>query len=238
MKQNTFDALVIESIPENRQRLRQATEHVSDFGKIVATESFEEAKKYLNIGKCFHIIFISDGFGSESVSEFIFLGKQTEGGEDSAFILLTNSSDREQISEYINNGVDGFLVPPYSVDSLVEISHIADKVKEERQEIRERSAVEFLVHDIITQLDRVAYIQKCKEDVTKSLDRLRNLCSAFKTFDEDKLDIYYDIAFEAFTTAPAKKSFSISYTGVSQRVRERLEEKILEEIAREESLKH
>jgi len=233
-----ISAIIVDPDPEPRMRLKLATRAVPQFQKVFLESELRSATSKMESGEIFDVVFVSERFSHEDVMHFIKTSKEKAEGQDTAYVLVLGSTDQNssKIASSMVVGADGFLLEPYSVDSLVEIVKLAEKIKGKHADERERVAVGFVVSDIMTQLDRVAYIKSCKSDITKSLDVLKAKCEVFKGFDEDKLSMYYSAAEELFIKAelPQKGSMKF-YKGVSKRVKKMMEAKIQAELEAEEN---
>lgn len=222
-----YDAIIIDPDLDSRMRLKQATASVHNFGKVYQLNTLKESIDRLNANEKIDIIFISYRLSEEETKSFIKQGKETPGGQDSAYILVLkpNAQDSSTIAQNIVIGADGFLFEPYSVDVLLEISSLAGKVKKERSTTREKAAIEFLVGDAVNQLDQLAYDKSMQTDVGRTLKKFRETAQAFKTFEGTSLSTYFDAVISKLENAPIpKKIFSkFKYTGASSRLKRRVD---------------
>jgi CheY-like chemotaxis protein len=223
-----YDALVVDRDIDIRMRLKQAMEAVATFGKGHQASSLKEALARLRGGEPIDVVFVSHQFDQEAMQEFVKDAKMTTQGEDAAFVLLVKS--REQlntaIAQNIALGVDGFLSEPYSVDELVEITNIAARVKKERAAGREAIALKFLIKDITRIVDVAAYLKANKRDASGAIAKLRETCAVLRLLQPESIEAYYELAIDRFGRAPLP-SVQMSYSGVSRRVRQRVENAVL-----------
>lgn len=231
-----FSAWVIDRDMDARMRLKQATNSVPTFGQVKLVNSLEDSQKGLEQSPHVDVIFMSHRFGQDQITDFIRKAKSTKGGMDSAYILVLQTADQDSntVAQNVLIGADGFLLEPYSVDNLVEITALADRVKRERSMEREQAALKFLVEDVIKQVDRVAFIKSCGFDVGRNLKKLKDMCSVFYDLQSESKEVYYEIAIDLFMNAPLPVTPQKNYKGVSDRVKKKMEAKLLAEMEEQE----
>ena len=239
---NKFDSMTIDSDLDSRMRLKQAMSSVHDFGKNVQTLNLNDALSKLETSDtAIDVIFIASRFSQIDITGFVGKGKATKSGQDSAYVLVlgANKQDTASVAQNVLVGTDGFLFEPYSVDQLLELTKLAARVKKERRDARERAAIELIVRDLISQLDHISHVKACNVDSGLGMKKFRELCSLFKDFDSVKMSYYYDTALRAFEDAPVPKAVPQQnrYGGVSSRIKKKLEEKILSDLSKDETVK-
>lgn len=224
-------SLIIDSDLNRRMLLRQAATNVASFRTVQQLGSLNEATRKFSDGEAFDVIFISCRFDNEQVRPFIKQAKEMPAGADAAYVLVleTNDPGTAALATNVLTGADGFLIEPYSVDQLEEITVLAGKIKKERRASREKIAIGMIVQDIIAQVDKMSYIKACKMDPAGAQRKLQELCGMFKTMEPETLSTYYDLALEAFESAKVG-SVDVGvkqYKGASSRIKKKVEEKIL-----------
>lgn len=229
-----FDALICDPDVSTRIRLKTATTAVPRFGRIGHCGTLPEATEALAGQLPFNVVFLSNRLPQEEISEFIKKGRETQQGQDAAYIVVLAGTyqDSSTVAENVLVGADGFLFEPYSVDSLTEITMIAAKVKRERSFAREAAALTLVITDVMGQIDLIAQLKANGLDMGPNLKRLRELCAVFKTLSKDSLLNYTMIAIEKFQAAEVPTNGKKKYGGVSDRVKKRLEEKHRLELAK------
>ncbi len=226
-----FDVLVIDSDISARMRLKQAAVSVHHFGAVEFSNNPDEAVRRIEGGgRRLDVVFISYRFDQAQAATFIRKAKETQTTQDAAFVLVLKPSDQDssKVAANVMVGADGFLMEPFSVDGLVEITRLAARIRKERSEAREKAAINFIVKDIMEHLDRVAYIKSCKIDLGRSLRKLRDACAVFRTFSDDSVKTYLDVAQDLFEHAPIPdyvNSFK-AYKGASDRLKKKMIERI------------
>lgn len=232
--QEKYDTIIIDSDHDRRMRLRQATSIVPYFGEVVAVGNLHDAVSKLQGEKTWDVIFASSRFSQQEIDGFVREAKQTKQGQDAAYILLLSidKQDSADLAKNIMNGLDGFLLEPYSVDSLVDITRLASKVKGERRIAREKAGLNLLLSKITNQIDLVAYGKSMGIEHGQSFKVLRELCSGLNGLSLESLKVYHDLAVEVFANAPLPRRVfkSEPYRGASSRVKQLMEKKIAKKL--------
>lgn len=233
-----YDALICDPDIATRIRLKTATTAVPRFGRIGHCGSLPEASEALTGQLSFNVVFVSNRIPQEEITSFILKGRETPQGQDAAYIVVLagTAQDSSTVAQNVMVGADGFLFEPYSVDSLVEITALAAKVKRDRSRAREAAALGLVVNDVISQIDIVAQLKKSGMDLGPNMKKLREMCALFRNLTKDAFANYAMIAVEKFQAAPVPSSGRKKYGGVSDRVKKRLEEKNRIELARKAGL--
>lgn len=227
----SFDALIVDSDAKSRGNLKQTMQSLTNFGAINYSKDLGEAETKLNgVDPC-DVVFLSYRFELDEIKEFVGKAKKTKRGEDCAYCLVMRAKDKDdpaKISETIVIGGHGCLFEPYSAEGLREITEIAAKVKIENLRNREAGAVKLLLSEAIKDIDRLAfYVSKGKETGRAKKKLLATLESA-KKYDVDLLEIYRDACVEMFGGAEAPPS--LKYDGVSDRVKQKMEKKLMDRL--------
>lgn len=230
-----YESIVIDNDMAARMRLKTATTSVPSFGNVRMISTLHEAQSVLSASGHVDVIFISNRFPDREINPFIKSAKETGGGQDSAYILVLKTEDQESntVAKNVLGGADGCLLEPYSVDQLVEITDLAARVKQERSQERQAAALRFLVQDTMKQLDRVWYLKSCGFDVGINMRKLKDMCKVFETLETESHELYLEIVVDAFEKAPLPAFPVKKYKGVSDRVKKRMEQKILAELEAE-----
>ncbi|MBN8549035.1 MAG: hypothetical protein J0M12_06950 [Deltaproteobacteria bacterium] len=229
-----FDAILVDPDLNSRMRLKQATTAVPAFGTVQQTSTTNEALSRMGGGgeKC-DVIFISYRIDQGEITNFIKKAKETKSGQDTAYVLvLKNGADGASIAQNVIGGADGMLFEPYSVDYLYEITNLASRVKKERSTAREKAAISMLVQDLIAQVDQLAYLKSCSMDTSRAFKKMRDSSNFIQTLSPESLQVYYELAVNAFEAAPLPTDISKykKYGGVSDRIKKRMEKKVVAEL--------
>ena len=234
-----LNAVLADPDIQTRMRLKQATTAVPKFGETMQVNTLDEAANRLNGETRIDIVFLSYRYSLEEVNKFVESARTTKQGDTAAYVLVLRSKDQDNstVASSMMLGIDGFLFEPYSVDSLVEMTELATRVRVEREEMKQKVAATLVTDDIITQLDLVAFLKSCGYSVGKSWEKFTHLCNTFRKMSPEVDSPTFDAFSKRFLEAPLpKKVFETkSYGGVSSRVRKRMESKILKEVEKFET---
>ncbi|MCI5066504.1 hypothetical protein MRY87_12340 [bacterium] len=225
-----YDALIVDADIDRRMRLKSATTSVVQFKKVQLSNKLEEANDRLAGEDTWDVIFLNYSLQQDEIAAFIKAAKEKKSAQDAAFILVLPAKDQESstVASNVMIGADGFLFEPYSVDQLIEITELAAKVKAERSAGREKAALSFLLNDIMSQIDMIAYLKSVGYDVGRGIKRFRQMCEVFNTLEGESKNVYYEVAVEKFENAPfPEKIYQKKYKGASKRVKEKMEKKLL-----------
>jgi response regulator RpfG family c-di-GMP phosphodiesterase len=232
-----YNAIIGDPELDARMRLKQAASAVTDFGTISQAGTLDESLTRLQTSGHVDVVFISCRFPTDQISNFIKQAKETKEGMDAAYVLLLQNIEKQSssIASSVMNGGDGFLLEPYSVDALVEITKLAAKVRTERRDTREKAAIKMILKDVIEQIDLVSYLKASKFEVGVSMRKLRELCSMLTKLEGDAKNACHELMLQMFIDAPLpKKMFQAkSYGGISNRVKKRMEAKVMAQVAAE-----
>lgn len=235
-----FEALIIDPDLATRNRLKQAASSVVNFGKIYIVSSLRDATSRLQDGETTDVVFLSQSFSNEERLRFIQEAKQLPAGRDTAYVLVMRAKEQDSahVAQNMLGGADGMLFEPYSVQSLVETTILATSIKSQRQQFREKAALSLLISDIARQLDLVALVRKAGIEPGNSMKKLRELAAPLKQLSPERLALYQEVAVKSFSEAAVPTQLMDSgYGGASERVKRRMEQKILEEAIKAESKK-
>ena len=228
-----FDTLVIEPDMNARMRLKQATGSVATFGKVLQAANLSEGDERLRGADRMDVVFVSGQIPQEEVTSFIKRSKENPATQDAAFVLMLKSQNQgsSDIALNVLVGADGLLFEPFSVDSLVEITRLAARVKGERAASREQAAIRFLMSEIIDQISAIAHLKAMKFEASRQIRKLKELCAIFDTLDAEKKALYLEIAVDMFEKAPIPPPPQVkTYSGASSRVKKKLEDKVMNQL--------
>lgn len=218
-------------------KLKQATTQVVDFGQVLPLGTFADANTHMNGERPWDIVFVSTRFENDAISQFITNAKNTKCGQDTAYVMVMKAlpQGNTSVAQNMMLGGDSVLCEPYSVDSMVEITRLAARVKKERSDSREKIAINLLIADIVNQVDVIACLKASGCEPGTSIKKLREMNAMIKALSEDKLGYYQATLIEKLLEAkvPPKALLGAKrYGGVSSRVKKKMESKILSELTK------
>ena len=236
-----YNALIVDPDLDNRMRLKQVTASVPMFGLVRQCGALFEGTAHIESDTSFvSVIFVSDRYPEADIASFIQKCKQTKQSQDAAFVMVQRTAKEGSVAvaAQMAIGADGFLVEPYSVNSLVEITNLANRVRGERGESRAKIAATMLVNDMMQQIDLVSFLKSCGYEVGKSMAKLREMGQMLKDVGDEYESICQEVVVRIFSDAPPpKKLFQVKkYGGVSDRVRKRMEAKLMADMEAKKAL--
>lgn len=226
-------ALLVDSDLQGRSKLKEAAMADYHFKKVTPLNTLDDALNFINDGQVCDVCFIKSVYEQDEIDAFMEDAKKTTIGQECAYIMVLNAQGQTEgnASQNLMGGMHGFLMEPFSVDSMTEISRIAARVKKEAQEARVMAAVKITLSGVAEQIDK-AYVAKkldvprkpgasiLKQSTMDELRRAQNLPNR---------DIYVNSLIEVFENAKVPKG--MNYTGPSERVKERMRKKLMAEAA-------
>lgn len=233
-----FNCLIIDPDMPGRMRLKQATTPINEFGMVTPMANVNEATVFLKGEKITDVVFLSARLPQEQLGPFIAMSKQTKGGQDAAYVIIKkDQGDASAMAEIMMLGGDGMLCEPYSVDSLLEITLLAARVRKERASERHKIALGIMVKDLISQLDLVCCLKANNCELGLSIRKLKDVSAMIQALDAESLPVYFEVMQQAFIDAPLppKALGTKKYGGVSNRVKKKMDQKLAEEIEKQMS---
>jgi len=221
----------------SRMKLKQATTQVGDFGVVSPMGSLNDGISALTGGgKEVDVVFVSARFDSAEIANFVKQARESKNGQDAAYVMILKAQPQgnTSVAENMILGGDSVLCEPYSVDSLVDITRLAAKVKKERAGAREKIAINLIIKDIVNQIDIVSYLKATGCEPGTSMKKLREMCAVLRNLSPEMLLYYQDTAIQEFSEAkvPPRALSTKKYSGVSSRVRKRMGDKVVAEMTK------
>lgn len=187
---------------ESRSLFKETAKAIPSMKHIHITGSMMEARERLSSGIVCQAIYVSSLFQIDVIREFVSTARDTNAGQDSAFLLmLRTDSDTAGETRSETMGVDGYLFEPYSSDSLREAHFLAQKIHSERVTRRQASAVDVLIGSLITQIDSAALHLHDKTSIEMELKKMRAVSKTLKSLPKDIEEIYFRRLMERFMEA-------------------------------------
>ncbi|MCB0331182.1 MAG: hypothetical protein KDD70_16045 [Bdellovibrionales bacterium] len=193
------NAVVIDPDPKDRAVLKSALHAISNYNKIFQAKSIRDCLSLMKEEESELLInFISYEFPKEEIGRLVAQGKSTPGGVDSAYVIVFKSDEQDSgtIARSLLDGIDGFVVAPYSVESLAKITKLAEKLKKERRQSRIEKTVKFLVEDTLATLDEVAARKLSGASPGEMVKRWKNQSDSIHYLDAELLPYYFKVLME------------------------------------------
>ena len=226
--------LIFDPDQKSRMRLKTSTTSVEYFESVIPCGSERETLSWVDRQDRVDLIFISEKIDPDIIERFINRVKDSAKGIECIFVVVKASpTGGIPISEALCRGADGILCEPFSVDNLVEVVELAERIGREREEVRAKISMTLLVTDIINQIDAAAYLSANGCRPRTLFKSLQNLARRVREIPNERIDIYFDIVFKLVSSAPpmSEQLATKIYRGASDRVRRNTEFKVWREIA-------
>lgn len=222
-----LDALIVDPNPVSRGYLWQATLAEANFRHVQAVSHLMDALVRLQSGYKFDVLLITSALELTEIKNFIPQFRQTANGKEAAYVLVVKLQDQgaENVAASLVDGTDGFLLEPYSVNSLRQVAAIAHRVKAEHEKERVRVAVQMVLVELMPKLDALAEAKRTKQDITAKDKDFKKAANGLRRVVGPYVEAYAEAAAEMFQKAsPRAVRTSAGYKGASQRVREKFKE--------------
>lgn len=234
-QEKTYAAIIADPDLEGRMKLRQTTGSVWQFQKVFQAGDMAEAARVMAEEERIDVVFISYRFPDAEIADFVTKAKETKAGQDAAFVFIVKGGDqggKSAVAQAMLLGADGFLNEPYSVDQLVEITKLSSRVKAERGSARHLMAARVMVQEMISFLDQIAQVRSSGFESTRTFDRFRQICKQFESVGKGTPEVFTSLVIEMFEKAspPIGSGKRKKYGGVSDRVKQRMEKKLLSQL--------
>lgn len=235
-KPQLYNALIVSPDSDLRARLKLAVHHDQTLGsrtfdKVHACSSLEEAVIHLADDPRFDVVLIPDNYEQSKIESFMERLKTFQNEKYGLVLVLRGSfEDKASLADKFMSGIDGCLCEPFSVESLGEITRIAERVRKENEDARISSAAGLVIESALDEIDF-----KCAEQSEKKRENffstaLRRAIGIFRNLSPERRDDYYDTLMKAVdkrTPAPPQAAApdGDGYTGPSEIIKKRLEAK-------------
>ncbi|MBP9838041.1 MAG: response regulator [Proteobacteria bacterium] len=215
-----INALIIDPRPESRGFLWQAILANSDFHTAKACSDTEDAIFRLTSGLKFDIVLLNSSLSTKRIAEFLPKAKETEGGRESAYVTVLKKKDQsnENVALGIMEGTDGFLLEPFSYDSLKSVAALAAKIKGEHEEKRHLAALNILIKNIIPKIDLYSEMSRKKDNTKYAKDEFLKAYASLERIAENHYDFYIKTVAAEFMKASPRIKKTSSYNGASKRL--------------------
>lgn len=229
-----YNCLAIEPDSKSRMLLKQAMSLVPQFNDIILVRNDKPALELLRSGSFFDLIFISDRFDKNKISQFIKKAKETDTGFLAGYVLLSSTQkDARSVAKSLLEGIDGVLIEPYSIDSLQELSLLAAKVREQREEEKRKTILRFLASNVIYCVDIMAQSHLLNHSTFTVKRTIKRVNESILSFNNNKLvELYLDILTKSFMKVqkPIVIVQECRYKGSSERVKNMARKDVIDKL--------
>ncbi len=227
---DSYDAIIIDPDQAGRMKLKQVARAIPEFSNVRTVSTLKEALDYLNNEHECDVVFISNVFDDHDIMDFHKIAIETNVGSVCSYIQVLKGNDKktDDIAKGMITGMSGFLLEPFSVDSLREITELAAKIRIKETRKRVQIASKIVASTLVKEVDRLAALRAIDKDSEKS-DAALSATKLIASISEEALDVYYDVLADSFMEAVPP--ITSDYDGSSKRVKQRMDKKIKSELA-------
>lgn len=231
MSTQLYDIVVIDESNDRRMRLKAATSSAGIFGDVTLCRDFRVGLDKLKEGRDRVIVFVASGVSETSITTFTKKAKETAKGRDSAYILIldSSSSSNAAIAGSVLEGVDGVLLEPFSVESLLETTKVASTIYLQRRREREESAISCIIQNVLKNVDDVSSLKARGLSPGEKMRELKDSKEIIHSISNGLKQFYYSQIIEQSQLAqvPAElKAFWNNQATQEEKALERLKAKL------------
>jgi plasmid maintenance system antidote protein VapI len=158
-----LDSLIIDNDVQGRTRLREVLRNIAIQSKVENARATSDALTILQSKKHFDCLFIASSFGAEEITSFLkYLSGQANASKMAIFLTLSAADvSGSLIASLFLNGVHGFVCPPYSADTILDVINAARASLEVKHEDSKKIATTagFLIEDMMSKIDKLAELK-------------------------------------------------------------------------------
>ena len=221
-------ALIVDPDTTTRHRLREALGTLSQVDAVVLAGGTGEAHSKIQESDRFDLVFIGDSNPRTAAQALLKQARSMRATMDAAFIsVLSAAPEAAVLNADLLHGVDGFLVAPYSINSMTQMIEIAEAVRKDRRDLRLRAALQLLIQEIRSQVTLTARLLSDGCAARTSLELLREMCAALRDLPLENQSQYLELLLSSFSDRNGQPE---RYRGVSERVRSRFSRKAIQRL--------
>jgi hypothetical protein len=229
-----INSLIICRSAQRRSLLQQGMIDQPLFDQVKYSSVIEDFTPKFRSENNIQLIFISPEYTKENIATFIKEASLHSNLRDAAYVMLVDweldSEGEQNIEMWKSIGFNGFLVAPYTINSLKEIGQQASKVVKEKLLRRKRESINSYLDLLLSQLNLAALnYQTSNPDFNQNVTEFKNLARSLRTLEQTDFNIFYN-ALINLTTEENSKRRDGSYYGSSQRLKKRYEQMLISKI--------
>ena len=196
-------ALYIDPDLTGRLRFKQAARTTGMLGNLIAINTLLEGLERLEARKSYDVIYLTSRFTTEIVANFVKAARGTTQGGRAVFmvVLERRECDATTLAGFALAGIDGFLVSPFSTESLSENVDIATRLISIKVRKNEELSVELLVKAVTSNFSN--YIKSIQQKSNSFLprDQLRRTHTLIAALPPDLKASYFEQLTDRFLRA-------------------------------------
>ncbi len=216
-----FRALVVDPNPHTRGFLWEAVLANSHFSIVTACRSSEESESHFRSGYECDVVLLSSTFETARRQALVSTMRETPGGKEAAIVTVVYATEQTaaDLGILLAESSDGFVLCPFSVDSLSQVAGIASRVKAQFNRKRKIASATLILRDTFVLFDD--FNRGLLRDTVPARigDKMRELVTQARTIvDEDGAMFREALSAAADGIQPPKAI----YQGPSQRIKKKL----------------
>ena len=211
-----LSALYIDPDLTGRLRFKQAARTTGMLGSLIAINTLLEGLERLEARKSYDVIYLTSRFTTEIVANFVRAARRTAQGGRSVYmvVLERRECDATTLAGFALAGVDGFLVSPFSTESLSENVDIATRLVSVKARKNDELSVELLVKAVTSNFSNYVRCLKEKSASFVPRDQLRRTHSLIAALAPELRVAYFELLTERFLkSSPAVATPTAKKTG-------------------------
>jgi hypothetical protein len=219
------EALIVDPDAKWRGTLRAAAQTLTTFSDIKQASSCREARRILDSRPDCDIVFFSFRVPEAEMNAFVQEARRRAGGDEVTFVSIVPqpTDGGGDAATLLLQGMNGILFEPYSVQAIQELSEVVLTTKKQRLIERRRAAMRLVINEITQLIDQRALMIKRSRPSDVPTARIKKLMVPVHSMPPEEQQTFFELVEEEFCAVPPPQG--ISYAGVSERVRKKLEAK-------------
>ena len=233
MTDRSLDAIAIESAATPRVRLKTVMKASHQFSDIRIYSTAEELRSSLDLVGKVDVVFISHRLGEPETAHMISELRNYPSTNSAAIITIVPAeTPKSLITAGLLDGADGFLIEPFSLDSLIEVTRLAGRLKRERRDVKVDVALKLYVAELKDQVSHLANETRAKHPAKLSWEIFREMCSVLKEMTPEWRERYFNMLHDSCNIpreepTPTRSLPSGAYARPSAPVKRRVSECVL-----------
>lgn len=202
---------------EARSRVKQIGAMLKSWATFEQMTDLAAAQAHLQTSDPYDAIFLSASFGRETLTRFIRTTRGFASASGSCFVALLGhgAHDVTMVGSHLLSGFEGFLIEPFSVDTVVEVVEVAERVRREETQRRQAYALELLVHSVLEQAAEVYQLRRAGRSAKLSAKLLQETATVLRQLEPSLEERYFCLLTSALenSSCSAKSSWETRTSG-------------------------
>jgi hypothetical protein len=229
-----INSLIICRSAQRRSLLQQGMIEQPKFDQVKYASAIEDFVRKFVYDRKIQIIFISPEYTKESITSFIGEACEHPKLRNAAFIMLVDweidNDGRDGMEMWKGVGFDGFLVAPYTINSLNSIADLGLNVVREKTEKRKRESINSFLDIVLSQLNLAALNRQTDNpNYDDNLAQFKKLAKNLTSLKPEDYTILLGSLINLTTNDNSSRRDG-SYYGSSQRLKKKYEQSLTSKI--------